>query len=88
MVFDKTRWKKKYDIQISDEDIQQISQTKFRLLVIESVDKYAYSKMIMTNKSQSKCQSILKNVDENKAKIQKCLISSELVKEDRYKCFH
>ena len=31
--------RKKYDIQISDEDIQQMSRTKFRLLVSESVDK-------------------------------------------------
>ena len=37
----------------------------------------------MTAKSQSKCQSILKNIDENNIKIQKYLISSELVKEEQ-----
>ena len=41
----------------------------------------------MTAKSQSKCQSILKNIDENNIKIQKYLISSELVKEEQILIF-
>ena len=79
--------KQRYNLNISDEDIQKMSKAKFKLLVSESVDKYAYSKMIMTAKSQSKCQSILKNLDENNMKIQKYLISSELVKEEQILIF-
>ena len=73
--------RERYNIQLSDEEIQQMSRGRFKKLVSESVDSYAFSKMIMIAKRQTKCQSILKTIDENNVCIQKYLISTELVKE-------
>ena len=79
--------RERYNIQLSDEEIQQMSRGRLKKLVSESVDSYAFSKMIMIAKRQTKCQSILKTIDENNVCIQKYLISSKLVKEEQVLLF-
>ena len=64
-----------------------MSRGKYKKLVSESVDRYAFNKMIMIAKRQTKCQSILKSIDENNMRIQKYLLSSELVKEEQVLLF-
>ena len=51
------------------------------------VDSYAFSKLLSTAKSQSKCKSIILNLNENNIKIQKYLICDELVKEEQILLF-
>ena len=53
----------------------------------KSVDKIAYNSLLETARSQSKCQSMLKNINKSDMKIQKYLISDMLVKEEQLLLF-
>ena len=77
----------RYGINMTELEIQNMSKRKFRKLVYESVEKYALSKLIDTAKSQSKCQSILKNINENNFQIQKYLVCDSLIREEQLTLF-
>ena len=77
----------RYGIDMTELEIQNMSKRKFRKLVYESVEKYALSKLIDTAKSQSKCQSILKNINENNFQIQKYLVCDSLIREEQLTLF-
>ena len=79
--------REKYGIELSDSEIQNMSKTKFRKIVYESVERYAISNLISTAKTQSKCQSLLKNISEKNFQIQKYLISDGLTKEEQLLLF-
>ena len=79
--------KRKYDISMTDEDIQNCSRGKFKSLVSESVDKVAFSQLIATAQKQSKCREILKTIDPEDMKIRSYLISDKLVKEEQLMLF-
>ena len=42
--------KEKYGIELSDSEIQNMSKTRFRKIVYESVERYAISNLILTAK--------------------------------------
>ena len=79
--------KEKYGIKQSDEEIGCLSKNKFKQIVNEAVNKFALSKLLATAQNQSKCKTILKNINENDFKIQKYLICDRLVKEEQQLLF-
>ena len=64
-----------------------MSKGKFKSIVNQKVNKFAFKSLIETAKSQSKCQLMLRNINENDIKIQKYLISEKLVKEEQLLLF-
>ena len=75
--------KSKHNITLSDDEVQQMSKGKFKSYVDQIVDSFAFSKLLDTAKQQSKCKSILLNMNQVDLKIQKYLISEHLVKEEQ-----
>ena len=55
--------KEKYAIHLSDKEIQEMSKTKFKKLVNESLNKFAFSRLIQTALEQSKFCDIVRNVN-------------------------
>ena len=79
--------KEKYKINLSDEEIQQMSKNKFKQIVSESVDKFAFSQLLKTASEQSKCHDIVKQIKSDKFVIQKYLVCEDLVKEEQQLLF-
>ena len=75
--------KQRYNIDSSDIEIQQMSKRSFNELINSYVNNYAFSKLLSTAQTQSKCTSALQNNNYNEFKIQKYLISENLVKEEQ-----
>ena len=62
--------KEKYGIKLSDEEIRCLSKNKFKQIVNNAVNKFALTKLLVTAQNQSKCKTILRNINENDFKIQ------------------
>ena len=54
--------KKKYDIQLHDNEISALSKNRFKKVVNESVNKFAFSWLLKKARAQSKCEGIVKNL--------------------------
>ena len=79
--------RERYNLSLSDHEIRGMSKGRFRKLVNELVDKYAFLKLFETASKQSKCKFILKTMDTCDIRIQKYLIADELVKEEQLLLF-
>ena len=80
--------KQKYAIHLSDREIQEMSKTKYKKLVNESVNKFAYSRLVKTASEQSKCRDIVKNINIENISIQKYLVTEELYQEEKQLLFN
>ena len=54
--------KRKYGINLSDEEISKLSKYKFKQIVTKLVTKFAYSSLLEQAEKQSKCSSIIQNL--------------------------
>ena len=79
--------RRKYDIDLTDKEIQSMSKTRFKSFINKKVDRFAFSKLISTARGQSKCKSVLQNINEEDIMIQKYLLSNQLVKEEQILLF-
>ena len=73
--------KLKYNIFLSDEQISTMSKRKYKLLVDNQVNKFAFHKLLETARTQSKCSEILHNLETDKIQIQEYLKSNKFTKE-------
>ena len=73
---------RKYDIQISDQDIMKMSKRQYRNLVHKNVDNYAHKYLLGKAKSQSKCIKIVEDIRPKSIKIQDYLVCDQLTKEE------
>ena len=67
----------KYNILLSDEQISKMSKQKYKLLVDNQVNKFAFHKLLETARTQSKCSEILINLERDKIQIQEYLRSNK-----------
>ena len=74
--------KNKYNIVLEDEEIKGLSRNKFKALVEDRVNKFAFKSLMSTARKQSKCKAIVQDLDESDIKIQKYLICDKLMKDD------
>ena len=72
---------------IDDEQIKSMSKLKYKTYINETVDRFAFNKLLLSAKSQSKCQLMIRNLDPNNLTIQKYLVSEDFVKEDQVLLF-
>ena len=79
--------KERYGITLSDQEISEMSKNKFRNIVNNSVEKFAFSKLIESARGRSKFRKIIENFDVNNIRIQKYLISEDLVKKEKVLLF-
>ena len=79
--------KQRYKIDLSDGEIQSMSKGQFKNYVNEKVNKFALNSLITTARKQSKCQFMLKTINESNMKIQKYLVCDELTKEEQLLLF-
>ena len=55
--------KEKYNINLSDHEIQCLSKNRFKKIVNEKVNQYALSKLISKAQNQFKCRQIVEQID-------------------------
>ena len=79
--------KRKYDINLHDEEVQCLSKSKFRNIVNKSVNKFAFKSLLTKARSQTKCLKIVEQLNEVSIKIQKYLLSDEMTREEQNLCF-
>ena len=79
--------KQRYSIELDDQEIARMSKLQFKKYVNNAVEKYAYKKLLSTAISQKKCKYIVDSLDGDNFKIQKYLISEDLVKEEQILLF-
>ena len=79
--------KQKYNIELSDSEIQSMSRGQFKNYVNKQVDTFAFNSLITTARNQSKCQHMLKTINESNMKIQKYLVCDKLTKEEQLLLF-
>ena len=72
--------KMKYDIDLSDQEISELSKQQFKKYVKEKVGKYAFSHLLSLGKTHSKSRSIIETMKNNKLETQSYLLTPRLTK--------
>ena len=79
--------KRKYSINLTDEQISNMSKYKFKQLVNKQVNKFAYCSLLTVARGQSKCLKIVENLKTENLQIQPYLTTEYLLKDEQQLLF-
>ena len=81
------REKKLFNIQYSDEEISSMSKNRFKKIVYQQVDKFAFSYLLRRSENHSKAKYIVKSISEYKFKRQPYLQCEYFSRQEAQLCF-